>query len=432
MKKHRNAFISLLLLLALMLSLVGCMAPSIDGLVIPGPDPEHGEALNLLADVEKFDVTEAAITNEFIKNQMSLSLQLFTQSGKETGNNNLLVSPLSIQIALAMVANGAEGKTLTEVESLLGGEIGIEQLNEYLYTYVNCLPSTEKAKLEIANSIWFKNKDFIANEDFLRINKSYYDSEIYSAYFDQNTVDIINHWVDENTDGMIKEVLKVIPEEAVMYLINAIVFDAEWMSQYAEHNVSSGTFYGSDGTEYDAEMMFSEENTYIELENAIGFKKSYRGDYSFVALLPDENITIDELIVSLDSEKLLNAVSNPSYDKRILEKLPKFEYDYEANLKPILMALGMEQAFDRDKADLSGIGQGYGNLLISQAIHKTFISVAEQGTKAGAVTMIEINDATEELDPREVIEITLNRPFVYMIADNQTNLPIFIGTLTSF
>ena len=431
MKKHRKILISLLILFVLLFNLIGCMAPSIDGLVIPGPDPEDvSSTIDLLANVEKSTVTEVVLTDEFLSNQMSLAIKLFKESGKITGNDNLLVSPLSIQLAFAMLANGARGNTLKELEALLGDKIGINQLNSYLYTYINTLPSEEKAKLQIANSIWFRSQGFVPNQEFLETNKSYYDSELYKAPFDNSTVDDINSWVNENTDGMIKKVLDEIGESSVMYLLNAIMFDAEWQNQYTDSDVFDSTFYASDGIEYDVEMMMSEESAFIQLKNSIGFKKRYKNGYSFVALLPNEK-TISEFIDSLDENELLNAINNPSYDKRIFAKMPKFEYSYEANLKMILNSLGVNDAFNMTNADLTGLGKGSGNLYVSDAIHKTFISVAEQGTRAGAVTMIDINDESAILDTREIIEITLDRPFVYMIVDNQTGLPIFMGTLTN-
>jgi serpin B len=316
------------------------------------------------------------------------------------------------------------------MEKLLGGEFSIEELNEYLVSYVNALPSSEKYKLEIANSIWFRNQGFAPNEEFLQTNKNYYDAEIYSAPFDNTTTEEMNKWISENTDGLIEKAIDEISPDAIMYLINAILFDAEWATKYNEYSIKEGIFNSIDGKEQEVEMMASGERFYIELDNAVGFKKNYEsGKYSFVALLPDEGIDISDFVSTLEGEKLLAALENQSY-KRIVAKTPKFSYDFEINLNSILAELGMEIAFNSSTADFSGIGGAGGNIYISSVVHKTFIAVDEAGTKAGAVTIV-VDGAESAPEVVESIYITLDRPFVYMIVDNATNLPIFMGTLTS-
>lgn len=199
--------------------------------------PDNGENLlsrstDLMEGVSCKTVNSRPADDRFIKSQAEFALALFKESMKDGVNS--LVSPLSVTLALAMTANGADGETLAEMEKLLGGDIPIDELNEYLHTYVSRLPSDEKAKLNIANSIWFKDDEdsLVVNKDFLQRNADYYGASAYKSPFDDSTVGDINGWVDENTDGMIKKLLDNIPEEAVMYLINAICFDAEWSNPF--------------------------------------------------------------------------------------------------------------------------------------------------------------------------------------------------------
>ena len=314
------------------------------------------------------------------------------------------------------------------MEALLGGDISIDELNEYLVTYVTKLPESEKYKLEIANSIWVKNGGIVPNEDFLWNNKSYYDAQIYSAPFDESTVNDINHWVSDKTDGMIDEIVNQIDPSAIMYLINAVMFDAEWASIYSIYDVEKGEFTAITGEKQTVNMMHSSEHRYIELDNATGFKKNYKyGKYSFVALLPNEGVSLEELVEGLEGEELLSAIKYADMTT-VLATMPKFSYEYTLNMNDTLKALGMPTAFDPSGADFSAMGQADGNVYINSVTHKTFITVDEAGTKAGAVTSVEMTAGSA---PEELKVVNLDRPFLYMIVDNTTNLPIFVGTLTS-
>lgn len=416
--KIRLVVLSLLLTVSIVFNLVGCGTVRAKGIL----------ANNLMDGFEAREVEGRETDQAFIKNQMTLSLKLFKESSRESGGENTLVSPLSIQLALAMTANGATGQTKAEMEKLLGGEINLSELNEYLNTYVQNLPNEEKSKLKIANSIWFKNVGIDVNDDFLQTNKNYYDASAYEASFDKTTVDDINSWVSEKTDGMIEKIVENIEPLTLMYLINAIMFDAEWNTKYKKESIREGEFTSIDGEKQKAEMMYSTEGIYIETENAIGFKKNYKGGkYGFVALLPDESIGFQEFINSLTDTELLEALQKPSYET-VYTTMPKFSYAYSLDMNDVLKALGMPTAFDIGNADFSGIGQADGNLYISKVLHKTYISVDAAGTRAGAVTSVAMDGGSAPMKPKEV---RLDRPFIYMIIDNDTNLPIFIGTLTS-
>ncbi len=436
--------VSVLLVLSIVASLSGCgndwVADSVNSVAPSSTNEstnnitnnERTETVNLMEGYEKGDIIGLETDSAFSENQWRLAMALFKSINEASEEDNILISPLSIQLALSMTANGANGQTRDEMTSLLGDEYTLESLNEYLLNYVENLPSSEKYKLEIANSIWLKQNGIIPNDDFLQTNKTYYDAEIYSAPFDSTTVTDINTWVNENTDGLIPRLLDEIGEDAVMYLINAMVFDAEWDEKYDEDSIYDDFFTTEQGVEQAVEMMCSTEYVYIEANGAIGFKKNYKdGKYSFVALLPNEGVSVDEYIATLTDEEIVYALNNPNYSKTIHAKMPKFSYDCSLDMNNVLMALGMPTAFNMETADFSGMGTAKnGNLHISNVIHKTFISVDEAGTKAGAVTSVEMSDECETVYVNEVY-ISLDRPFVYMIIENETNTPIFIGALES-
>lgn len=414
-KKVVLTLLSILLVCSIVLNLTGCATKV--------------QAADLMEGVKANTVPGKAADDAFAQSQMRLAVDLFQSSVLESKDENVLISPLSIQLALAMTANGADGNTKAEMEALLGGEISLEDLNEYLYSYVNNLPSAEKYKLQIANSIWFRDDEgrLQVENGFLQKNADYYGAQAYKAVFDDQTLKDINNWVKDHTDGMIDSILDQIDEDAVMYLINALVFDAEWQHVYDKSDVYKGKFTNIGGTEKQVDMMHSEETVYLQDENAIGFMKPYSGSkYNFAVLLPNEGVDIYEYIAGLTGESLMETLSTPQLGM-VMATLPKFSYEYELTMNDVLKELGMPSAFSGDTADFSKMAHSSrGNIYIGDVLHKTFISVDELGTKAGAVTKVQMND---ESAPMSEWVVTLNRPFVYMIIDNETNLPVFIGTV---
>lgn len=353
------------------------------------------------------------------------ALRLF-QASMEEGKNTL-VSPLSVLYALAMTANGAKGETLEQMEAVLG--MPVSQLNEYLYSYLQALGEAE-GTLKLANSIWFTDDErFTVEQGFLQTVADYYGADVYRAAFDDATCRDINSWVNQKTDGMIPYILDQIPPEAVMYLVNALAFEAQWQEIYERRQVRDAVFTLEDGTTRDIKLMDSTESLYLETENAIGFIKKYKGgDYAFVALLPNEG-TVAELVASLDGAQLTQLLENPRRTT-VLAAIPKFETEYSAEMSEVLKAMGMPNAFRADLADLSGLGSSTeGNLFINRVLHKTFISVGEQGTKAGAATAVEVTNECTAVYDKETKTVFLDRPFVYMLIDTQTNTPFFIGTM---
>lgn len=337
---------------------------------------------------------------------------------------NTLLSPLSVLSALAMTANGAKGDTLTQMEEVLG--MTTADMNSYLYSFLD----RQDNSLKLANSIWFTDDEtFTVDADFLETNANYYQADIFQTAFDQAACDAINNWVSRKTDGMIPQILDSIPEEALMYLVNALAFEAEWTEAYKENQVHEDTFTKEDGTEQTVELMRSSEQHYLEDDMATGFLKYYKGgNYAFAALLPNEGVTVAEYVETLTGGHLQSLLSQPE-EIKVYARIPKFEAEFDTELSEVLTAMGMPDAFDDEKADFSGLGASQkGNIYISRVLHKTFLSMAEQGTKAGASTVVEMVYATGA--PAEDAKyVTLDRPFVYMILDCETNLPIFIGTL---
>lgn len=398
---------------AMLFSLSGCIpkAKAVD--LMEGMTPQTVSGTTDLAN------GSAAVTD--------FALRLF-QASMEDGKNTL-ISPLSVMYALSMTANGAKGETLSQMETALGMDTA--SLNNYLYTYRNMSAQNGADKMHIANSIWFSdNQHFTVDANFLQTNANYYGADLYKAPFDDRTCKEINNWVKTETEGMIPKIIDSIPTDAVMYLVNAVAFEAEWASVYKETQVDEDTFTKEDGSTETVDMMYSKESRYLEDDNATGFLKYYQGNrYAFAALLPNKGVTVSEYVASLDSKALYAMLAAPTVHT-VEAAIPKFETEYSTDMAAILSAMGMSDAFDGQVADFSGLGTSVaGNIAIHRVLHKTYISVAEQGTKAGAATAVEMNMTSAEYIENQPKIVYLDRPFVYMLIDCETNTPFFMGTM---
>ena len=338
------------------------------------------------------------------------------------GGKNTCVSPLSIAAAFGMATSGAKGETKTELEALFGCDA--QTLNEYFATLM--FGAADGKELHVANSVWSRKNAVTVDGGFLDVVKNYYRAQVYSADFDEKTVQDVNNWVYNNTRGGIDKVIDDIDSDMAVFLINALDFEAEWQEKFEKNSVRSATFYGTKN-QSTVSMMYASESRYLEGENAKGFVKPYvGGKFKFAAILPDEGVDIADYLSSLTGEKLASIVSGVSTSP-VEIGLPKFDFENTFDLIPALKKLGVNKAFAHD-ADFSALGKSaYGNLYIGQVLHKTHVTVNEQKTKASAVTIIGEN--CTEAAPGE--PIILDRPFVFMILDGN-DLPIFLGVVANF
>lgn len=379
------------------------------------------EATDIMKDVSRKDVdTSDKLTKENNIKVTDFGVDILKNSFGEDGNT--LISPISVIYALGMTANGADGNTLSEMEDTFG--LSVDELNGYLNAYLKTLASSEGAKFNIANSIWIREDENLKpSEDFLQKNKDYLDAKIFEAKFNIDTAKEINNWVSDNTSGLIDSIIDEISDDAMMYLINALALTAEWESPYSEDQVIEDDFTKIYNEKEKTEFMFSKLNSYIEGENETGFLKYYKDrKYAFAALLPNEDININDYVKSLNGEKV-NSLLSEVEDKETLTTIPKFESEFSYILNDSLKSMGIKKAFSPEESEFSKMGA---DLFISSIIHKTYISVHELGTEAGAVTAV-IMEATS-MPMEEPKEVFLNRPFVYMIIDTENNVPLFLGT----
>ena len=334
-------------------------------------------------------------------------------------DGNVLISPYSVLSALGMTALGARGETLQEMTAVLGRDP--EALGAYLRAYGESL---DGEAVSVANAVWL-NQDsrFHAQPDFLQQNADTYCAGIHAAPFDSATLRDINAWAGDRTHGMIPEILDELSPDAVMVLLNALAFEAKWERPYeTEEQVRSGTFTTEDGAERAVTMMLGKADGFFTGEKGAGLLKNYENGFAFAAMLPNEGVTVDELLASLTGEELRALLSGAEEtDGEVC--LPKFTLEGDADLKTALTAMGMPAAFDPARADFTGLGTSdAGNVFISRVLHKTRLEVAEAGTRAAAVTAVEF-----KYFGFPDLRLALDRPFICMIVDTATHTPLFLA-----
>lgn len=371
----------------------------------------------------KTSADPSALTEDVSAAVAELGLELLRA---DLSGKNGLVSPVSVASALGMTAMGARGETLKEMSSVLGAEP--EALAKYLRAYRESL----NGGVHMANSVWLRDDPELHVEpEFLQANADYYSAGAYKSAFDKQTVEDINNWTKTHTGGMIDKLLDRIPDEAVMYLVNALSFEAEWTYPYkTEDRVHSAVFTTDDGDKREVKMMYSSVEDYFSDDCAQGFLKHYKNGCAFAAILPNAGVSVDEYLASLTGEKLRGLLTSAGWANGTTG-IPKFELERDYELAGALISLGMPSAFDDAAADFTGMGRGRNdaNLFISRVLHKTFIEVGERGTRAGAVTSVETANGAAPLDPVKQVSVYLDRPFIFAIVDTATMTPLFIGVV---
>lgn len=412
--KHFTRKLCLLLSFALLLPITGCRSEVGSAQTKEVENHTSGiEAVNLMASVQPRDAEKRPSDAAFSTAAANFAVELL--QGSADGTDNCVLSPYSAMVALAMTANGAQGETLAQMEAVLGLPIGT--LNEYLH---GCDMGSE---VTAANAMWFRDTpDLVVKDAFLQANADYYGADAYRAPFDEQTVSEINDWVKTHTAGRIPSMLNNMSPEIVLVLINALTFDAQWQEKYTESNAKDGEFNAADGTVQQATYLHSEESTYLDDGMATGFLKPYEGGrYSYLALLPNEDITMEEYLASLTGEKLLATIANASSES-VQVTMPKLKTETTRELNEPLCAMGMPLAFSAG-ADFSGIAdQG---LCIDTVLQKTYLEVDENGTKAAAATAVMMKECAIEI----TYSVFLNRPFVMGIYDNETQTFLFLGVI---
>ena len=360
---------------------------------------------------------------------------LFSQTIRDYGDDgNVMISPASIMIALDMVSAGAKGDSLDQLTYLFAPGQGPLTQQAYAADLMDRINEAKKVDFTCANAVWangLRLSDKI-NMDYVDYIQEEFLAEYTMTDFDSSTPDEINAWIDENTNHMIEKAIDQLYPDAVMVLVNAIAFEAEWMDPYTEDQISDGFFTAADGTTSEVSFLHDTVGFYFETDKATGFMRYYEGgQYAFVAILPtDESVSANEFAMNFTAEDYEAFINSQTSQYEVVTKLPEFESDFDILMNDTIAGLGCDSIFQSSTADFSGIAGVPGDIYVSRIIHKTHIEVDRAGTRAAAVTAIEMTEACCEEEP--VIEyryVLCDRPFAYAIVDVESMAPVFIGTV---
>jgi serine protease inhibitor len=384
----------------------------------PAP-PEAGE-LNL---------TKKSL--ELLEADNAFGLDLFSEvmSETETGEN-VMISPLSVALALGMTLNGAATTTREAMEQALRLQgFTQEEINQGYKSIIDQLLDLDpKVIMEIANSIWYRD-DFSVLEDFIHTNQEYFYAEIRSLDFSApGAKDIINGWVSEKTHEKIREIIDEIPAQTVMYLINAIYFKGMWTFEFDPEDTGLKPFYPAEGPSFNALAMRQETELNYYHNDLFQLVELPYGDrnFSMLVFLPSAGKSCSDILAGMDNDSW-NSWTGQLAETDVLVQLPKFKFETFKLLNEYLSSMGMEIAFT-DAADFTGINPA-GNLYISRVLHKTYIDVNEEGTEAAAVTAVEVGFTSVGPNPGPVRFIA-DRPFLFAIRENSTGSILFMGRLS--
>lgn len=378
------------------------------------------DATTQAGDLEN-SITDIAITDNAVAASNSFWGELLGEACREMDKENICLSPLSAQFAMAMAACGAEGKTRTEILNAmqLGDSANIKG-RRLLNDIAEKTVWNEHGDVRIANSIWIK-EGFEVKQKFVETNKEYFDALVESAEFNQETVKRVNDWCNENTNGKIPTILDRFTESDRMLLINALYLKAAWSKPFQERNTTKQKFTTEGGEEIDVPTMMMRSNELFYKDDVVAMvSKRLQGGYSMIFILPGEGVKCDEAAeyVAKDFDTLLKNMEV----RNVTLSLPKFTTDFSVSLKPILANLGISRAFG-GKAQFGGISDE--PLYISDVIQKTYINVNEKGTEAAAVT-VAVTGLLSTRPPKVEI-ITFDRPFIYAIIKDNGNHVLFAG-----
>ena len=331
---------------------------------------------------------------------------------------NLVVSPYSAGVVFSMLEEGAEGETKAEFDDALNGCL----------FKAEDLGSNGEVVVKSANSAWVSD-DFSIRNHYVSLLSKDYDAFITTQNFsDPATVKAINNWCSENTEGKIKEILSDLSPGDVMVLLNALYFNAPWQDKFDASLTSKADFRGQAGTTK-VDMMYRKGTyNYVEYQGCQMIELPYLGSsYSMFVVLPPAGMKIDDVLPYVN-ETVYDEAMNMLAPAEVKFSMPKAKLETELLLNDVLMDMGVKTAFS-GAADFKGIAET-GPLSVSQVKQKCYIDITESGTEAAAVTSItvKLTSVRPEID---VKTMTVDRPYVFFIADRENSDILFAGKIVN-
>ncbi|PIQ29101.1 proteinase inhibitor I4 serpin [bacterium (Candidatus Blackallbacteria) CG17_big_fil_post_rev_8_21_14_2_50_48_46] len=367
--------------------------------------------------------------------QTRFGLDLFRQVVAEKPNQNHFISPLSVAIALGMVYNGATGTTRQEMAKTLQIEgMDLAKLNQAQLTLRKRLMNQGSGvRIDLANAIWArKGTEF--NPNFLKTNQDFFNARTTALDFaDPLSVQTINAWASDNTQGKIPKVIDKIDAQTLMLLMNAIYFKGSWNTPFEKSQTQDRAFKDATGKTSQTAMMrrygkFRYLRDSGQQFQAVALPYGQDKSVNMVVFLPDPESKSSEFLNKLTASQLEDWLSRfRSQDGEVV--LPRFKLEYEVGLNQVLKNMGMEMAFDESRADFSDLISSE-KAFISQVKQNSFVEVNEEGTEAAAVTTVTVGATSVQL-PQEPFSFVADHPFVYLIYDQTAHSILFSGVLNT-
>ncbi len=341
-------------------------------------------------------------------------------------DENLFFSPVSIDAVFAMVYEGAKGDTAESMQNRFGFELDDTQRRGQYYNATKILNvQNSQYSLNTANALWISDK-YELNSGYVDVAKNHYDGSVQNVNFvsDQG-VNTINSWVNEETNGKIKKLFELGSTDilTLVAITNAIYFKGEWLHPFEPGFTWESEFFVSNDETVTVHMMNNEMNPIRHMQNDIVeiIELPYKGDkISMLVMLPTEKNQISKLEREMSNSNLKKWRSQLSETVAGVY-IPKFTAEAYYDLKKLLIRMGMDLPFDKDKADLGGIAD-YPGIYIDKAAHKAAVEVNELGTEAAAAT-----GTMAKLQSGPPVIFRANHPFVYIIQDNHSEQILFMG-----
>ena len=330
-------------------------------------------------------------------------------------DENLIVSPYSAGVALSMLAEGAEGETKAEFADALNGCL----------FKAEDLGGGDDLVVKSANSIWVDDNFSLRNR-YVGLLEKDFDAFITTQNFaDPATVKAINNWCSENTEGKITEIIDELGRGTVMVLMNALYFNAPWEYAFDPAQTADKVFHGISGDSKVPMMTRKARLMYAEYQGCQMVRLPYNGGrYAMYIVLPPAGMDVNSMIPYI-SESAYDVAMGMLAAGEVIVEMPKFKLEASLLLNDALEKMGIQTAFT-GAADFSGISE-MGPLALSQVKQKCYIDVSEKGTEAAAVTSAQVR--LTSVAPSRVQRITVDRPFIFFIADVEQDNILFAGKI---
>jgi len=376
---------------------------------------------------EEPSIAEQGDETDLYQSMMDFGFKTFMQLNSVDESDNILISPLSIETALYMTANGAQDETLTEIRETLDlGDFYPSGINILFQDLIDKMTNdgTDNTFLNLSQAAFYNPDLFSIDSEFKENLEKYYSAEVYDDKFD---IESINGWANENTEGRIPKVLQEIKDEEFMFLMNALYFLGDWEKPFAAESTRDHKFDFIDGRRPTVPMMNQDANLshYID-DDLKAVDLAFAGGkfaMTFIQTPSSLNDYLDEITYKEISERYTKLVTEQMQEGRLLIYLPKFEIKYKRELSDDLKAMGMKRAFEESNAQFGKVGNAGGNIYLTRVIHDTFLKIDEKGAEGAAVTTVGFG--VESVPPT----ITFDRPFLIVLRHVETGVPIFIGKI---